>query len=98
MKAAFGAFSALLIAGTIYVQPAHAQVQIQPPPGFSVQIGPGKPPPPERREEWREREGYYGSGWEDRREERRREQHRARERCDHIPNPVERDRCFDSLR
>jgi hypothetical protein len=98
MKVALGAFSALLIAGTIYIPPAHSQVQVQPAPRFSVQVGPETPPPPERREEWREREGYYGSGWEDRREERRREQHRARERCDHIPNPVERDRCFDSLR
>jgi len=64
MKAALGAFTALLLVGTIYIQPAHAQVQVQPAPGFSVQIGPEAPPPPERRrEEWREHEGYYGSGW-----------------------------------
>ena len=99
MKAALGAFTALLLVGTIYIQPAHAQVQVQPAPGFSVQIGPEAPPPPERRrEEWREHEGYYGSGSEDRREERWREERRARERCDRIPNPVERDRCFHSLR
>jgi len=98
MKTAVGAFTALLIAGGLYVQPAHAQVQVQPAPGFSVQIGPGAPPPPEpRREEWREREGYYGSGWEERREERWREERRARERCDRILNPIERDRCFYNL-
>jgi hypothetical protein len=98
MKAALGALTALSIAGAMCIQPAHAQVQMQPPPGFSVQVGPGTPPPSERREEWREREGFYGSGSEDRREERRREEHRARERCDRLPNPVERHRCFDSLR
>ncbi len=99
MKTILGAFTALLLAGAIYMQPAHAQVQIQPWPGGSVQIGPGAPPPPEpRREEWREREGYYGSGREERREERWREERRARERCDRILNPIERDRCFYSLR
>jgi hypothetical protein len=98
MKAALGAFTALSLAGAIYIQPAHAQVQVQPGPGFSVQIGPGAPPP-ERREEWRDyRDGYYGSGSEDRHEERWREEHRARERCERIPNPVERDRCFHSIR
>ena len=47
--------------------------------------------------EWREREGYYGSGSEERREERLREERRARERCDRILNPIERDRCFHGL-
>ena len=99
MKTALGAFTALLLAGGIYMQPAHAQVQIQPGPGGSFQIGPGAPPPPEpRREEWREREGYYGSGREERREERWRDERRARERCDRILNPIERDRCFYSIR
>ena len=98
MKTVLGAFTALLLTGAICVQPAHAQVQIQPGPGFSVQIGPGAPPPPPPpREEWREREGFYGSGWEERRDERWRER-RAHERCDPIPNPIERDRCFYSLR
>ena len=98
MKTALGAFTALLIVGAVYLQPAHAQVQVQPAPGFSVQIGPGAPPPPEpRRDEWREREGYYGSGSEERREERWREERRARERCDRILNPIERDRCFHNL-
>jgi hypothetical protein len=98
MKTAPGAFTALLIAGGVNMQPAHAQVQLQPAPGFSVQIGPTEPPPPEpRREEWREREGYYGSGWEERREERWREERRARERCDRILNRIERDRCFYNL-
>ena len=98
MKTALGAFTALLIASALYEQPAHAQVQVLPAPGFSVQIGPGAPPPPEpRRDEWREREGYYGSGSEERREERWREERRARERCDPILNPIERDRCFHSL-
>jgi hypothetical protein len=61
MKTALGAFAALLLAGIVYIQPAHAQVQVQPTPGFSVQIGPGAPPPPEPpREGWREREGFYG--------------------------------------
>jgi hypothetical protein len=100
MKTALGAFTALLLAGVMYVQPAHAQVQIQPAPGFSVQIGPGAPPPPPP-EDWRGREGYregyYGSGWEDRRGERWREERRARD-CDRIPNPIERDRCFASIR
>jgi hypothetical protein len=94
MKIALGAFTALLLAGSMYMQPAHAQVQVQPAPGFSVQIGPGAPPlPPAPPEEWRGREGYYGSGWEDQRRE-----HRAREQCDRIPNPMERDRCFASFR
>jgi hypothetical protein len=98
MKTALGACTTLLIAGALYVQPAHAQELVQPAPGFSVQIGPGAPPPPEpRREEWREREGYYGSGWEERREERWREERRAHERCDRILNPIERDRCFYNL-
>ena len=95
MKAALGAFTAILLTGAIYMQPAHAQVQIQPWPGGSVQIGPGAPPPPPPGD-WRGREGYYGSGWEDRRGERWRER-RARE-CDRIPNPIERDRCFASIR
>ena len=95
MKTALTAL-ALLLASTLYMQPAHAQVQIQPGPGFSVQIGPEPPPPPEQRE-WREREGYYGSGWEERREERWREEYRARERCDRMVNPWERDRCFYNL-
>ena len=47
MKAALGVFAALSLAGIVYIQPAHAQVQVQPAPGFSVQIGPGAPPPPE---------------------------------------------------
>jgi len=96
MKTALGAFTALLLAGALYAQPAHAQVQVQPGPGFSVQIGPGAPPPAEPRD-WREREGYYGSGWEERREERWREERRARERCERIVNPWERDRCFYNL-
>lgn len=98
MKTALGALTALSIAGALYVQPAHAQVQVQPAPGFSVQIGLGAPPPPEpRRDEWRGGEGYYGSGSEERRDERWREERRARERCDRILNPIERDRCFHSL-
>jgi hypothetical protein len=98
MKMAFGAFIALLLASVMYMQPAYAQVQVQPAPGFNVQIGPGAPPPPEpRRDEWRGREGYYyGPGWEERRSERWREERRAH--CDRIPNPMERDRCFASLR
>jgi len=59
LKTALGAFTALVIAAALYVQPANAQVQVQPAPGFSGQIGPGAPPPPEpRSEEWREREGF----------------------------------------
>jgi len=98
MKTALGTFAVFLFAGAMYTQTAHAQVQVQPAPGFSVQIGPGAPPPPEpRREEWRDRDGYYGSSSEERREERWREEHRARERCDRIVNPWERDRCFYNL-
>ena len=97
MKTTLGALAALLLSGTMYLQPAHAQVQIQPGPGFSVEVGPGAPPE-QRREEWREREGYYGSGREERRDERWRDERRARERCDRILNPMERDRCFYSLR
>ena len=97
MKIILGVFSAVLLAGTVYMQPAHAQVQVQPVPGFSVQIGPdGRAE--ERRQEWRDREGFYGSGREERREERWREERRARERCDRILNPIERDRCFYSIR
>ena len=99
MKTALGAFTALLLTGVIYMQPAHAQVQVQPAPGFSVQIGPGAPPPPPpSRGEWREREGFSGSGREERRDQRWRDERRAHERCDGIPNPMERDRCFRSLR
>jgi hypothetical protein len=94
MKTALGALTALLLAGAMYIQPAHAQFQVQPAPGFSVQIGPQSPPPP--REEWREREGFYGSGREDRREERWREE--RRHRCAWIANPVERHECFANLR
>jgi hypothetical protein len=97
MKTMLGACAAFLLAGTMYMQPAHAQVQIQPGPGFSVEIGP-RGPAEQRREEWRDREGYYGSGWQERREERCREEHRARERCERILNPIERDRCFYSYR
>ena len=92
MKTAFGAVTALLLVGAIYTQPAHAQVQLQPGPGFSVQIGPGAPPPP--REEWREHEGFYREGSEERYVERE----RARERCRWIANPAERHDCFESLR
>ncbi len=97
MKTTLVAFAALLIAGALSIPPAHAQVQVQPGPGFSIQIGP-QGPPEERREEWRYREGYYGSGREEQREERWREERRARERCERILNPIERDRCFYSLR
>jgi hypothetical protein len=94
MKTALGAAAALLLAGAMYIQPAQAQVQVQPGPGFSVQIGPGAPPPP--REEWRDREGSYGGGWEDRRDEGWRES--QRERCRWIANPSERHECFERLR
>jgi len=98
MRTALGAFAALLIAGALYPQPVAAQVEVQPAPGFSVQIGPRSPPPPEpSREEWRDRDGYYGSSWEERREERWREEHRARERCDRIVNPWKREPCFSNL-
>ncbi|HYZ42388.1 MAG TPA: hypothetical protein VE687_17455 [Stellaceae bacterium] len=98
MKTILGAFAALLLAG-ICIPPTQAQVQVRPGPGFSVQIGPGAPPPPEpRRDEWRDREGYYGSGREERREERLREERRARERCERMLNPIDRDRCFYDLR
>ena len=40
MKITLAAFAALLLAGTMYIQPAHAQVNVQPGPGFSVEIGP----------------------------------------------------------
>ena len=99
MKTILGAVAALLLAGTC-IPPTQAQVQVQPGgPGFSVQIGPGAPPLPEpRRDEWRDREGYYGSGREERHEERLREERRARERCERMINPIERDRCFYDLR
>jgi len=78
MKATLGAFATLLLFDVLSIQPAAAQVQVQPGPGFSVQIGPRVPSPPEPpREEWREREGYYGSGSEERREERWREERRG---------------------
>ena len=94
MKTVFGAAAALLLVGAMNIQPAHAQVQVQPAPGFSVQIGPGAPPPPP--EGWRQREGFYGGGWEERHDERWRE--RERERCRWIANPAERHECFDRLR
>jgi hypothetical protein len=100
VKTALGAFSALLLAGAIYMPAAHAQVQ--PMPGFSVQVGPEAPPPSHpRTEEWREerlRQGFYGSGSEEWREERVREERRARDRCYRIRNPIERSWCFDDSR
>ena len=93
MRTAFGVAGALFLASAVWIQPAYAQVQVQPAPGFSVQIGPGAPPPPER---WREREGFYGGGREERHDERWREA--QRERCRWIANPIERHECFDSLR
>src|ERR1700751_1536441 len=93
MKAALGAFAALLLASVVYIQPAHAQVQVQPAPGFSVQIGPGAPPP---REGWREREGFYGGGSEERGGERWRE--RERERCRWSGNPMGRHEWFERVR
>jgi len=93
MKILLSALTAVLLAGAMYMQPAYAQFETQPAPGFSIQAGPGAPSlPPPPPEEWRRREGY-GSGWEDRRRE-----HTAREHCDHIRNPVERDWCFASFR
>src|SRR2546423_11660365 len=101
MKTTFGAFAfaVVCLAATMCMQPAKAQVQVQPGPGpgFSFDIGPRGPADP-RREDWRDREGYYGSGSEDRREERWRDERRARDRCGRILNPIERDRCFYSLR
>jgi hypothetical protein len=102
MKTTLAALAASLLAGAMYIQPAQAQVQVQPGPGFSVEIGPRGPTEQQREEwrdrEWRERQGYYGSGREEWREERWREERRARERCERIVNPFERDRCFSSLR
>ena len=72
MQTALGVLAALLFAGALSAQPAHAQVQIQPAPGFSVQAAPQASPPPEPR--------------------------RAREQRDRVINPIERDRCLDSLR
>lgn len=98
MKIALSLLGSILIAGINYIQPAYSQVRVQPAPGFSAQIGPGAPPPPERKgERRREREGFYGPGSRDP-EDRGREEHRAREHCDRLANPVERDRCFDHLR
>lgn len=99
MKIGLSVLASILIAGINYTQPAYSQVQVQPAPGFSAQIGPGAPPPPERRDQrLRDREGFYGPGSEDRGEERGRLEHRARERCHHIADPIERDRCFDHMR
>ena len=100
MKTALGAFTALLLADAIYIQPAHAQVQIQPGSGFSVQINRDAPPPPdlqrEERLEERLREGFYGSGSEEWREERLRDERRERGRCYRMINRIERDRCLDN--
>ena len=38
MKTALGAFTALLLAGALYARPAHAQVQVQPGPGFLYRL------------------------------------------------------------
>ena len=86
MKTALGTFAALLLGCALCIQTAHAQVQVQPAPGFSVQIGPEAPPPPEG---WRER------AWEERHEEAWRE--RERERCRWIGNPAERHECFENV-
>jgi len=94
MKTALGTFPALLLAGAMYVELAHAQIYLQPTPGFLFRSArerlQGHRPPPE---EWCGHEGYYGSSWEERRRE-----HRAREHCDRIPNPIERDQCLASFR
>lgn len=95
MKVALGVLAMLLIAGTSYMQPAHSQVQAQAAPRLFAQMGRGAPPPPETQEDQRrERERFD----DHRREDRRREELGARERCNRMPNPMERARCFDRLR
>jgi hypothetical protein len=94
MKTALVTFTVLLLGSAVCIQPAQAQVQITPLPGYSEQFGPATPPPPLPSLE-RQREGIYGWGWEGRSEEGWRET--ERERCRWIANPMERHECFDRL-
>jgi hypothetical protein len=102
MKTSFSAFTApLLLAGAMHIQPADANLQIKPAPGFSVEIMPETPPsaqsPVEERLEERLRERLYGSGSEEWLEERVREERIQRGHCHRIANPIEREACFDDL-
>ena len=102
MKTMFsGSTAALLLAGTMHIQSAHADLHAQPAPESSVEIILGAAPatqsPIEERIEERLRERLYGSGSEEWREERVREGRRARDHCHRMPDPTEREDCLDDL-
>jgi hypothetical protein len=102
VKILVSALTALFIAGTLRIQSAHAEPQMQLALGFSVGFGLGTPPPvvleSEERLERRLRERLYGSGSEEWLEERVREERRERGHCYRMANPTEREACFDDLR
>lgn len=87
-----------MVGGMIYTSP-QAQVQLQAGARISFSDWPRQTSPSGlAAREWRNRERYYGSGREDRREERWREERMAREHCYRILDPIERARCFDNMR
>ena len=103
MRTALSALSWLLLAGVMHIQSAHAELQRQPTPGFSVALlGPDTPPPvgspAEERLEQRLRERLYSSGSEEWREERVREERRQLGHCNRIANPMDREQCFEDIR
>ena len=103
MRTMLGAVTWLLLAGVIYVQSAHAELQKQPTLGFSVALGgTGTPPavgsPAEERLEQRLRERLYSSGSEEWREERVREERRQLGHCYRIANPMDREQYFEDIR
>jgi hypothetical protein len=99
MKPVLCGFAGLLLLGAVYLPPAKAEMQVWPRPGLSVQPPRGAPWFTEPlRQEWPERERFYGSGLEEAQEEKFQEQIKARESCDRILNSIERDRCYFSLK
>jgi hypothetical protein len=100
VKISVSALTALLLAGAMHIQSAHAEPQMLVL-GFSVTLGLGTPPSlASPSEDWFEeglRERLYGSRSEEWLEERVREQRRERGHCYRIANPTERGGCFDDL-
>ena len=102
MKTFLSALTALLLAGAMHIQSAHAEPQMRLALGFSVALGLLTNPPPvspsEERLEERLRERLYGSRSEEWLEEKVREVRRERGHCYRMANPTEREGCLDDLR
>ena len=102
MKTSLSVLTALLLAGVIHIQSAHAELQRQPPESSVALGGTGTPPavgsPAEERLEQRLRERLYTAGSEEWREERVREERRQLGHCHRIAIPMDREQCFEDLR